>query len=101
MNDLISREAAIAAMAEAYEDTDAEHILRKIPSAQQWIPVSERLPEHQQEVVIKTMNGVTEVMRFCNCYFERFGMDESIDWYAQNEVEVWMPLPEPYRGGTK
>lgn len=94
MNDLISRKAAIEAVSDC--GICIQHILDLQP-AQQWIPVKERLPEHQQEVVIKTWIGATEVMRFRNddgVYFYRFGIDESVDWYEPNEVKVWMPLPE-------
>lgn len=125
MNDLISREEAIDAVKfdityakafnketgeviELFKETNAtlEKVaerIRMLPASEQWIHVSDRLPEHQQEVVIKTKIGVTEVMRFCNdnsVYFYRFGIDESMDWYKPNEVEVWMPLPERYKEGV-
>lgn len=45
--DCINRQAAIEALTEAYEDIDAEFILEKLPPAQQWIPISERLPEFE------------------------------------------------------
>ena len=45
MDDLIRRQDAIDAMLEAYEDLDAEWIIKRLPSAQQWIPCSERLPD--------------------------------------------------------
>ena len=47
MDDLISRQAAIDAMLEAYEDLDAEWIIKRLPSAQkkgQWIYDSEAYP---------------------------------------------------------
>lgn len=63
MGNLISRQAAIDAVKNLLDsmiETDTigfyeiEYALFEVPSAQQWIPVSERLPKCEQEVLICT-----------------------------------------------
>lgn len=95
-DDLINRQAAINAientecelLAEEWDElTDA---IKQVPSAQQWILVSERFPEEGNPYII---------------YHESFGIriDTRIngEWktYGEDTVLAWMPLPEPYEGG--
>jgi len=128
MNDLISRQAAI----DLFDVPDADGMftscgyamreLKKLPSAQQWIPCSERLPEELEEVNVTWVNHKPEP------YYD-FVKDKPFtasavyykgDWYwyssvctdllaerGENEIDkiddaieitAWMPLPEPYKG---
>ena len=107
MNDLISRQAAIDAVENAFDRETilnrfvrkiAISALRKMPSAQpeqRWIPVSEKLPNFAQRVLVSTANFVYEAIYF----------DEDAGWSTYNvtfkdveesEILAWMPLPEPY-----
>ena len=122
LSDLISRQAAIEAMkynpekfASAYKhnglydefiEKEAISILQDLPSAHEWIPVTDRLPEI----------GEHHVSEHCICYCEDgeyafskleenvFGQAwwdcERDDEYHSNPLKVvaWRPLPEPYRG---
>ena len=128
MDDLISRQAAINAI----ENTECELLpeewdeltdaIMNVPSAQRWIPVTERLPENFEEVNITWVNhdpeqyyaaikdvpfvasGVFYKGRWywwsavCADYLREYGnspnniMDESI------EVIAWMPMPAPFKG---
>ena len=100
MNDLISRQAAIDALAkfvpyaicdestESYTNglTDAYNLICQLPSAQteqRWIPVSERLPEHNQRII---------------AYYPEHKSTMMINYNAHGftSMSAWMPLPEPY-----
>ena len=54
-----------------------------------WIPVSERLPEDLQSIIVFTKDRKTYIIRFLELYGrEGFGSLSDI-------VTHWMPLPEP------
>ena len=54
-----------------------------------WIPVSERLPQDEQKVLVTTRSG------------NLIDVDTSIFYHAsaywEHYVIAWMPLPEPYK----
>ena len=98
-DDLINRQAAINAI----ENTECEllaeewdeltNAIKQVPSAQQWIPVTERLPEKQQYVLV-TYNGLDgrRLVVVTNW--------NPNTWIESNSV-AWMPVPEPYEGRQK
>jgi hypothetical protein len=103
MKDLIYRQDAIGAIDVKNVNegivSALQSIIEELPPAQQWIPVTERLPEKRKSVLISTNNGFTGE----GCYWET---REHVIWkgyrwdatYWDEEVVAWMPLPEPYRG---
>lgn len=102
--DLISRQAAIEAIykvlcvkGKEYLYPDEERIVKsigKLPSAQQWVPVSERLP-HKYGVYLVTVKGLEfNTTDFC----KYFPATKEFAWGEPcNDVIAWMPLPEPYK----
>lgn len=118
-DDTISRQAAIEAItderiatnmdsvydSELHRCKRATHrILASLPSAKQWIPVTERLPEDVQigeeypNVVFctkeKTYTGFYEY--YLGGRWWTTDCDEVVDG-----VIAWMPLPEPYKEDKK
>lgn len=108
MSDLINRQDAIDEAEEWIEtyssgrggqrERDAiKHVIsgiKKLPSVQQWIPCSERLPkpsEHTDDMVLVcTSDGK---VRFGSCWYIRCICE---GWVGDMPVVAWMPLPEPY-----
>ena len=115
MDDLISRQAAIDAIKEfkhgaaEWRDEQEEHSdiwhradsaiasaleiglrVKKIPSAQQWIPCSERLPDQNWKYLVVGRQKAINILKF-----------DGGRWYGKWGVVAWMPLPEPYREETE
>lgn len=83
-----------------YRDRQVEiiDIINRQPKVGEWVPVSERLPEGENEVLI-TVNGKFNNITFDNAieigfYNEVDGwiINGYLDWITP-EVIAWMPLP--------
>lgn len=59
-----------------------------------WIPVSERLPEKNELVLVTVWNDV--VIAWRNLYG---GWESAEDVYGKGNVTAWKPLPKPYKSG--
>ena len=102
MDDLISRQDALKALDEMSYKSPHEsatsvvrkkhfgEILEKFimqqPSAQQWIPCSERLPDQNGKYLVVGRQKAINILKF-----------DGGRWYGKWGVVAWMPLPSPYR----
>lgn len=114
-NDLISRTAVIELAMQYCPDDDGtcskadEDIrnlldeLEDLPSAQQWVPASERLPENDDWVIVTILDESGDTpwrysdfgwyLKEANCWI--------VDAQQRKDVVAWMPLPEPYEEEEK
>ena len=106
MSDLIERQAAIDAIGrDMMGGLNYKRIIKGLPSAQQWIPCSERLPERLGEYLITALSNPSKnPISSAGYYHERikeFGtFDRGGNW-EKWDVIAWMPLPEPYKEENK
>ena len=117
MNDLIDRQALLDDFKTVHPDFKgwaewASCIIQSQPSAQQWIPCSERLPEDEQEVLV-TRHFLSDKQLKKNAITESFYVEVAShigdEWTSYSDeykikrhlhkVIAWMPLPDPYKGG--
>ena len=115
MSDLIDRQAAIDAVFKLEIETRPSWLdavlkmLKDLPSAQQWIPCSERLPEvNGRYLVTRGLNACGSLWNriYIANYSDLMGLKSERIWWNGNvgksdferidDVIAWMPLPEPY-----
>ena len=83
--DAFDYEEEIAELQDA--NTELHSRIAELEAAQRWIPVSERLPEDLQSIIVFTKDRKTYIIRFLELYGrEGFGSLSDI-------VTHWMPLP--------
>lgn len=75
-----------------------DEIIKLLQAETKWIPVSERLPQLEDYVIVSLMWGEVDIMALD-------WDDGEINWITQEmsirhdkeDVVAWMPLPRPYR----
>lgn len=120
-NDCISREGAIRTIKDLYIKCDTENMLDyldllleafdALPSAQQWIPCSERMPDEDYWTGANFQYSADVLMTVYNAEDEEtiidYGHTVGGSWYSDTtdcfvpsewEVVAWMPLPKPWEG---
>ena len=103
MDDLISRQAVLEATSTTLKITGKENAetvyeyikklcddIKALPSAQQWIPCSERLPDQNGKYLVVGRQKAINILKF-----------DGGRWYGKWGVVAWMPLPSPYREETE
>ena len=97
MSDLINRQDAIDALSEDIEDCfvlhDAIKSIKFVPSAQQWIPCSERLPDYHEEVLVTSRGEVSIAWLYIDDNWRSCDLAEQM----YKDIVAWMPLPEPWK----
>lgn len=101
MSDLISRKALIEKIRKygicgsGYSDeeriNDVIDMIESEPTAQQWIPVEERLPKQGERIIGTFDNGNGRVIVMEEQFFIQL-------LESPYPLIAWMPLPEPYKG---
>lgn len=66
-----------------------------------WIPVTERLPEYNKEVLTCSDGGFIEIQSLENSCNGAYWEDQEGDWSYSGEVTAWMPLPQPYKAESE
>lgn len=97
MDDLISRQSVINIFL-YFNANQWLEMIKKLPSAQQWIPVSERLPDvmgFDERYLVSLAWGGVGVMEYKSTGFHNYG---SFSPVPIGTVTAWMPLPEPWKG---
>lgn len=89
----VDKEELIRAL--QYDRDQYEKGYRDAKQEQRWIPVSERLPEADKNVLVCTIHGSFKV---AGCNFYNNGTEVSWatnDGLGERAITHWMPLPEP------
>ena len=111
VGDMISRQAAIDTIDKYIGTFDAidrnyldglktaKKLMMQLPFAQQWIPVTERLPEYGEKVLVTFYNKDIgrRLIGISYCYVQKEGFfsDTPFDYAPV----AWCELPEPWKGG--
>lgn len=78
---------------------DSALLGKYMPSAQRWIPCSERLPEDEEEVIVSVRDDSGDnTLNYSSCgWYACAGDFWVVDNEANERVIAWCPFPEPYK----
>lgn len=68
----------------------SDHLFANGVTFQKWIPVTERLPEHDGRYICNVKS-----FAFPGTFYQKELLFERGDWLGLNIVTHWMPMPEP------
>ena len=106
MDDLISQKALLAEYDRVHigEPGGARKLIEEAPAVQQWIPVSERLPEKHGKYLALTPSIIVECKysTWLILYDPKRGFYDIDPEWGDIEIDTvthWMPLPEMPKEG--
>lgn len=82
---------------EHYAYKQSKKLVEKQPKVNEWIPVSEKLPEVEKEVLVCTYGYSQRVWCLLDHDEEYVWEDEFGGWNEFEDVIAWMLLPERYK----
>lgn len=94
----LKRELISKLTQQAYEDGKKDgYFQAKVDQALNtgWIPVSEKLPEKNTEVLATTESGYITIAEWLE--YDHWFIHEGSSNAHTDELTAWMPLPEPYK----
>lgn len=90
--EIIIRTPCVAVSSRIAAEHIVDHLISNGVTVQKWIPVSERLPPAEEEVLVCD--------EYEDCWIDFFKITKAgnVRWlnaYFHGEPRYWMPLPEP------
>lgn len=88
---------------------DSQRLVKELVK-DEWIPVSEKMPDNETEVLIQYGQSIMVGYHMWDftMYPSEFADENETGWYdskddficGSDEVTAWRPLPEPYKKGS-
>ena len=78
----------------------ADHLIANGVTVQQWIPVSERLPDKNVVVLVHYIHSYCDTDGYWSICTTFFDGDQFGIWVGY-KVTHWMPIPEPPKGAQE
>ena len=93
MRKYVPSDYMVDAITNAIDERDGEYV--HVEDLPHWIPVSERLPEPQRNVLLSSTTRKCRIMRLIDGVSECYWADDTGLTASLFVYEYWMPLPEP------
>lgn len=84
-------EMRAGAKAERNQIENDIYLIRELPSASEWIPMSEEKPKSDGKYLCCWQGKTVDTGFFLNGHFRLYGENKD------NLITAWMPLPAPYK----
>lgn len=78
-------------------DEDAVEIIKALEQTR-WIPISERLPKTDEDVLVT--NGRGMYIGWIDATDKGWRVDSESE-YFMDDIVAWMPLPQPYKAESE